>query len=428
MPETYELKVLLQYIRKAILKYKRPIMVPQELVTLIDTITDALNELGDEEYMPQREHYTVPNELFRYWDAVASAREKYRSNMDSWSGKTREYSYNNVIDLIDRWVGQIDLGIARAHAIGSHGHEKVDELLGITPTYFYFNATKWKQTGERNKKGHLFVNATEMSVGKFPLFLEGIVRMMKTLDKEKATVIYEAVKKSGLRDEELGMYTLSSSLVGQSYDMGRMMGFSPGWLENQSVWMHMSYKYYLELLKKGMHKEFFTEMQSGMLPFIDGKTKKYGRSLLECSSFIASSAFEDPNMQGQGFLARLSGSTAEFLSMWKLMFIGPNPYFMNEESGMLEMKLVPTLPLWIFRHDPTAAENEQYSVHFKLFTSIDVIYYTSLPSDLFAVAPARYEVGLRDGSKIAVEGPTLPNDLAVKIRRVVFIDYIHAYF
>ena len=428
MPETYELKVLLQYIRKAVLKYKRPIMVPQELATLIDTITDALNELGDEEYMPQREQKSVPKELFRYWDAVANAREEYRSNMDSWSGKTREYSYNNVIDLIDRWVGQIDLGIARAHVVGSHGHKKVDELLGITPTYFYFNATKWKQTGERNRKGHLFVNATEMSVGKFPLFLEGVVRMMKTLDKEKATVIYEAVKKSGLRDEELGMYTLSSSLVGQSYDMGRMMGFSPGWLENQSVWMHMSYKYYLELLKKGMHKEFFTEMQSGMLPFIDGKTKKYGRSLLECSSFIASSAFEDPNMQGRGFLARLSGSTAEFLSMWKLMFIGPNPYFMNEESGMLEMKLVPTLPLWLFRHDPTAAENEQYSVHFKLFTSIDVIYYTSLPSDLFAVAPARYEVGLRDGSKITIAGPTIPNDLAVKIRRVVFIDYIHAYF
>merc|ERR1711971_1454901 len=78
---------------------------------------------------------------------------------------------------------------------------------------------------------------TELSVGRFPLFLEGVVRMMKTLDAEEAVSIYDAVKRSGLRDEDLKMYTLSSSLVGQSYNMGRMAGFSPGWLENQSVWM-----------------------------------------------------------------------------------------------------------------------------------------------------------------------------------------------
>jgi hypothetical protein len=27
--------------------------------------------------------------------------------------------------------------------------------------------------------------------------------------------------------------------------------FHRGWLENQSVWLHMSYKYYLEILRKG---------------------------------------------------------------------------------------------------------------------------------------------------------------------------------
>ena len=331
MPETYELKVLLNYLRKAALKFGRPIVVPKELATLIGKIANALDELGNGEYMPQEQNKStinkVPPELFQYWDTVATAREEYRSDIGSLHGKTKEYSSTDVIELLDRWIAQIDLGIARAHTIGSHGFENGDEFLGITPTYFSFNVTKWVVTGETNKDGHPFVNATELVVGKFPLFLEGVVRMMKTLDTEEATSIYNAVKKSGLRDEKLGMYTLSSSLVGQSYDMGRMMAFGPGWLENQSVWMHMPYKYYLELLRKCMDNEFnefFTEMQSGMLPFIDAKN--YGRSLLECSSFIASSAFVDPSMRGQGFLARLSGSTAEFLSMWVLMMVGPSPF------------------------------------------------------------------------------------------------------
>lgn len=222
---------------------------------------------------------------------------------------------------------------------------------------------------------------------------------------------------------KLAAVILSSHLVPAV--SSRLNVSSPGWLENQSVWLHMSYKYYLELLRKGMFNEFFSEMQSGMLPFINGA--RYGRSLLECSSFIASSAFVDPAMVGQGFLARLSGSTAEFLSMWVLMFIGQTPFMVDEETGALEMQLVPALPNWLFRHDPTAAADEQYSVQYKLFTSIEVIYYTS-GQNLFGASPLRYIIGLRDGSKIVVEGPRIPNDLALNIRRVVFIDYIHAYF
>ncbi|KAL7540731.1 hypothetical protein ACHAXR_011982 [Thalassiosira sp. AJA248-18] len=430
MPETYELKVLLRYIQKAALRYKRPIVVPEELAALIGKITNALNELGEAEYMPPVQSSAtinkVPPKLFQYWDTVATAREEYRRGMYSMSGETTEYSSTDMIELLNRWISQVDLGIARAHVIGSHGYEAGDALLGITPTYFSYNVTKWIRTGKKNEEGHSFVNATEISIGKFPLFLEGVVRMMKTVDRDNAISIYGAVKKSGLHDVDLGMYTLSSSLVGQSYDMGRMMAFSPGWLENQSVWMHMSYKYYLELLRKGMYNEFFTEMQRGMLPFIDGK--KYGRSLLECSSFIASSAFVDPTMRGEGFLARLSGSTAEFLSIWALMMIGPDPFFISEKSGLLEMQLAPALPFWLFRHNPWAVVGEQYSIRFKLFSSINVVYFTSQPRDYFGLTPCKYEIGLRDGSMIKVEGGTIPNDLAMNIRRVVFIDEIRAYF
>ncbi len=428
MPETYELKLLLQYVRQVTLKYKRPIIVPVELAALIKKISTALNDLGPDKYMPQTsialDGIEVPFALFQYWDTVSNAREEYRNKF--FSGKTKEYAAADLVKILDQWTDQVELGIARAFVVGSHGHETEDENLGITPTYFYYTVTKWIETSKYDAEGHPFVNATAMSVGKFPLFLEGVVRMLKTVDSEKAALIYHAVKGSGLRDDILGMYTLSSSLVGQSFDMGRMMAFSPGWLENQSVWLHMSYKYYLELLRKGMHKDFFAEMRTGMLPYINAD--KYGRPVLECSSFIASSAFVDPTMVGQGFMARLSGSTAEFISMWVLMMIGPTPFIINKESGILEMQLVPTIPHWLLRYDPLVAAGEQYSVHFKLFASIDVVYYTSLSRDLFGVSPVKYEIGLRDGTKTEVDGPIIPTDLALKIRRVVFIDYIHAYF
>jgi hypothetical protein len=66
------------------------------------------------------------------------------------------------------------------------------------------------------------------------------------------------------------MYTISASLKGQSFDMGRMMAFSPGWLENESIWLHMSYKYYLQLIRGKLYEQFFSEMKGGgMLPFMD---------------------------------------------------------------------------------------------------------------------------------------------------------------
>jgi hypothetical protein len=240
------------------------------------------------------------------------------------------------------------------------------------------------------------------------------------------------VKQSGLRDDGLNMYTISASLKGQSYDMGRMIAFSPGWLENQSIWLHMSYKYYLGLLRKGLYDEFLEEMTSGgILPFM--RPDQYKRSLMECSSFIASSAFDDPSDRGRGFLARLSGSTAEFLSMWVLMMIGPKPFFLHKDTGELQMQLVPALPLWFFEKDTTETikqdkKKELLVIEFKLFADITVQYHNVRRNDLFETAPSRYEIGLRDGSTRKVNGTTIPGELADKIRRVFYIDYINAYF
>lgn len=220
--------------------------------------------------------------------------------------------------------------------------------------------------------------------------------------------------------------------------MGRMLAFAPGWLENESVWMHMSYKFYLELLRKDLFDEYFTEMTSGgILPFM--RPDQYGRSLMECSSFIASSAFEDPSVRGRGFLARLSGSTAEFLSMWVLMMIGPRPFFLDDKTGELQMQLLPALPLWFFQNNtatlPSKKKHHNHDngteplvIEFKLFAAITVQYHNLRRSNLYRVPPNRYEIGLRDGSTHVVNGTAIPGDLADKIRRVVFVDYITAYF
>ena len=86
-------------------------------------------------------------------------------------------------------------------------------------------------------------------------------------DKEERMTLYEGVKKTDMYDKALSMYTISGSLKGMSPQIGRMMAFVPGWLENQSVWLHMSYKYYLELLRGGLFDVFFDELKTGLVAF-----------------------------------------------------------------------------------------------------------------------------------------------------------------
>lgn len=257
---------------------------------------------------------------------------------------------------------------------------------------------------------------------------------MKTIqqDDEKMKDMYERVLDSGLRDKELQMYYLSASLEGQTFDMGRQIAFAPGWLENQSIWMHMSYKYYLQLIRGKQYEQFFTEMKEygGILPFMDPVV--YGRPLMECSSFIASSAFPDPDVHGEGFLARLSGSTAEFMDMWKEMFMGPQLFYLNDEDEV-EMKLVPALPSWLFEddaveNDPTFDDDGNHVVSFKLFAAIKVTYHNPGAQNLFGRPPKSYKVTMVDGSVEDIEGEFIPTKLAKKIRRVRKVASIDAYF
>lgn len=430
MPETHELYLLLKYVKKVVDKYDGDVVVPVELETMLVAVEEALDELETAGYEDPRDlPLDVPEPLFKYWDVVASARENYRNDVQYYfSGKTATFSAQKVSKMIKRWLVEIEKGIKRSFKFGTKGDKS-----GIAPAFFSYDVTDWELNGNKNEKGLQLVNAKAMKVGIFPLFLEGPVRYMKTIqdDGDLMTDAYQKVLKSGLRDEELNMYYLSASLAGETYDMGRQIAFAPGWLENQSIWMHMSYKYYLQLIRGKLYKEFFAEMKNGgILPFMDPTV--YGRPLMECSSFLASSAFPDPGQHGRGFLARLSGSTAEFMDMWKHMFIGPEPFFLNEKDE-LEMQLVPALPSWLFEDeesdsDPNFDDDGNHVVSFKLFAAIPVTYHNPEGRDLFGESPKKYKVTMIDGNTIEVKGATVPTKTALAIRRVSEVESIDAYF
>ena len=434
MPETYELYLLLKYVQSVVDKFDRPVVVPSELAKMVDRVNDALSDLKASGFEDEKEPAAdVPKELFEYWDVVAAARENYRNDVEYYfSGNTTSFKAKEVSRMIDDWLDQIELGMKRAHHFATIGYGD-DGTSGIPACFFSYDITDWEKNGNKNDVGLPLVNAKAMRVGVFPLFLEGPVRYMKTIqdEKDKMQDMYQRVIKSGLRDKELKMYYLSASLKGQTFDMGRQIAFAPGWLENQSIWMHMSYKYYLQLIRGKLYDEFFAEMKGGgILPFMDPKV--YGRSLMECSSFIASSAFPDPSIHGEGFLARLSGSTAEFMSMWKLMFIGPEPFFLNKH-GDVEMQLVPALPSWLFEDEnadtvPNYDDQGQLTVTFKLFASIDVTYHNPSGGDIYGIPPKSYMVTMADGSEVNVDGSTIPTDTALEIRRVKGVKSIDAYY
>ena len=431
-PELYELYVLMKFVKATIKKYEVDINVPIELYRLVISINAALDVLHESGYVDGANLYPkVPQPLFDYWDTVMTSLELYRKQIQhTFIGTTHPLPCDSLDTFMKQWMGQIELGIERGRKLGTRGHGD-DGNSGVPPTYFVYDVVAWTFTGESSIDRHPFVMPLEMEVRSLPLYLEGPTRMLKTVrSKDEAKAIYDAVRDSPLRDMKLSMYTISASLKGQSPEIGRASALPPGWLENQSISLHMSYKYFRELLRHGLHEEFFTEMESGgMLPFLDPKV--YGQSLMVSTTFIVSSAYDDPSMHGRGYNSnneklQYSGTTSEFLSMWLYIMIGSHPFSLHHSTGQLQMQLLPTLPVHWFYIGP---DGHTLMVQYKLFGSIDVRYYNTRGIDLYDIVPTRYVVTLRDGTIISVDGPMIEDsNLANKIRRVEFVATMDVYF
>lgn len=257
---------------------------------------------------------------FAYWEAANALKEDFRFKVRRGvCGGTERVSLSTLLAFFDLALQKLEQGIARGF----------DSTTGVVTTYFYYKVLRYETT--QNASGRAVLVPCAFEQVRLPLFLEGFVHALRT-EQGYAALIHRAVSTGPLFDRKLKMYKVNASLEKESFELGRAKVFTPGWLENESIWLHMEYKYILELLKNGLHDEFYADFFRVLVPF--QKPEVYGRSILENSSFIASSAHPDATLHGAGFVARLSGSTAEFIHIWLLMNIGPEPFFLDEAKKL----------------------------------------------------------------------------------------------
>ncbi|CAM3769701.1 hypothetical protein [Alkalicoccus chagannorensis] len=348
--------------------------VPTELLALLDTLEQAGSDLKPET-----------------WDSVVTALETYREKLDTGiSGQTELLTADRVQHLLTLFAARVGAGLHEAASYGT-----------LMPTFFYFEAAPGAETED-------ILSGKALEPVPVPLFLEGAVKQLKTArTAAEAARIHDAVRKTSLYDEKLGMYRTSENLADTPAELGRVRAFTPGWLENESIFLHMEYKYLLELLKRGLPDTFYEETAAALIPYQDPAV--YGRSTLENSSFLASSANPDPSLHGRGFVARLSGSTVEFLEMRQHMLTGAAPFSVAE--GTLRFCPEPVLPASLFREDGTLS--------FRLFTSCEVTYVQDPPRATYgpdAARPVQYELTWKDGRSQVVESSFLEQHEAEALR------------
>ena len=339
--EMFELKKLANFV------YNQLLNAPDQSFTLLKDTAQLLMGLNDME---------LKDDLSN-WDYRMNLLESYRLKRLDRSVEIVEIKQELALSILKKILEQLDLSTEKA--------KQVDEVI---PTYLTFEAESYDQILDANKQpiiGHYglpLVKVNSFKMRPLPSFLEGPARYIKNSnDKEEAYEIYQKVKKTGLYDKKHKFYQTSVSLENESFEIGRLKAFTPGWLERESNFLHMTYKYLLGLLKVGLYETFYKEIKSNYTCFMDPKV--YGRSPLEVSSFIATSSNPDPKKHGQGFVARLSGSTAEMLSMYQFMFHGKHIFELKDGNLIYIPK--PKLSKTFFKDQ---------KVETTLFGSINVVY------------------------------------------------------
>ena len=378
--ETYELYRMIEFMLKMIEAYPETITLPKEVNIFIEGIQETLMC-----------YQTGKISELAYWNQINNIKETYREAI-LWGieGEKQSLSASEVQSILIYWLDKLQEGIRKAVAYGE----------GLCPTYFTYEMSKYHLEGKT-------VIPDEFKVMNMPYFLEGPVRYLKTgIGKAKAKIVHDKVKTSDLYDKKLRMYKVNASLKEASFEIGRAKAFTPGWLENESIWLHMEYKYLLELLRAGLYKDYFGEIQTTLVPFLDSKV--YGRSILENSSFIASSANPNEKLHGRGFVARLSGSTAEFLHMWQIMMIGEHPF--TVENGELTLSFNPAVPEYLI--------GEDCQLQCQFLGDIQVVYHFKTRKDII---PGKAKVEnlkliYKDGSDCKIGVHKLIGKLAEDVR------------
>ncbi|MBT4003505.1 MAG: cellobiose phosphorylase [Chloroflexi bacterium] len=386
--ETYEILRLIKLLKSLISPDElRTIAIPVEVS---DFIEKAKVIFSDDE-----------DEHLKNWQGFSSLRESYREKIyQGISGKERELNLFDVSELLNILGKYFEKQLSRINHDDSN----------IPPTYYYYKATRFLADEEP-----IDIASLKFEQKNLPHFLEGSVHALRLATPKQAQKIYYAIKNSDLFDKKLGMYKVNASLEGLSIEIGRAAAFPPGWLENESIWLHMEYKYLLEILKKGLYKEFYEDVQTALVPFLHAD--QYGRSPLENSSFIASSAYPDASVHGTGFVSRLSGATAEFLSLWFEMFIGNNPFEVIENKLVLEFK--PKLADWLFPANGI--------IETTFLGQTKIIYKNSARNNTWEALIESIELIFNNGDNIQIKGSKIQEPYAYQVREGL-VETIIIYF
>ncbi|MBU2266114.1 MAG: hypothetical protein KJ977_03660, partial [Candidatus Omnitrophica bacterium] len=351
---------------------------------------------------------------YKFWDHSNSFKEDFRQKtFFCLSGRESSLSLGVLEGFLNRLLKKLDRGLAKAK----------DKKSGLPRTYFTYQVTKFKL-----KNKHHF-QALSFRQKALPLFLEGVVHALRLGFSKN---IYQKTKQSKLFDRNLKMYRLNESLAAEPLEIGRSRAFAPGWLENESIWLHMEYKYLLELLKNGFYQEFFADFKNCGVCFFD--PEKYGRSIVENSSFIVSSAYPDKRLWGRGYVARLSGATAEVLNIWALLCLGREPFFINQQ-GKLCLQFNPILrgefftdkpEVVVFKGKPLALARGSFC--FQLFSQTLVCYHNPKRRDTFKPGCEVERIVAYSGSeKMVISSNTIPFPLSEAVRKGRF-ERIEVYF
>lgn len=390
MAETLELKRLLQFICKNVTLCSS-IQIPEVIYEFLVKVTDTLR-------ISRFEHW----DEFAYWDKVSSIREEYRETTRFYlNEELRTVSTQEILEPFMEFSLKLDEGIKKAHQYGE----------GIIPTYFTYRASDFELVLDEKDQpvishyGLPKVRVKAFSVKALPSFLEGPAKMLAVLKESNiAEDLYSHVKKSQLYDKKLNMYKTSVPIKDLSMENGRIRAFTPGWLERESIFLHMEYKYLLSVLKAGLYDSFYEDIQTALVPFL--KPEQYGRSILENSSFIASSENPNSNVHGRGYVARLSGSTTEMISMWILMFLGEKIF--TYDNGELQLHFEPKLPGWMF--------DEKGEVSFKLLSQCNITYRNEKKKPTYGKDAAKVtKITIKDTAR-EVKGDLLCGKLAEDVR------------
>ena len=405
LAETYELQRLIQFLLKAIAENEDVIInLPVEINELMLQMENQLLIYTDSSGA-SRDHY--------YWHAVSEAQEEYRERVHrGFDGAEKLLPVSILADSLTLFLEKIRQGVTRALGLNE----------GVPPTYFAYEVDDYEVIRAPNgdptldAQGRPFIHAKGFKAVVLPLFLEGFVRAMKVIPQRKESQeLYEYVRASALFDRKLKMYKVNASLEDQPHEIGRARAFTPGWLENESIWLHMEYKYLLEVLKAGLYEEFYEDYRDALIPFLD--PDRYGRNPLENSSFIVSSAHPDESLHGAGFVARMSGATAEFIHIWSLMMVGRQPFQVSDSELLLRLR--PALLSWLF--------DEHNQVRFNFLGSIPVTYHNPQRVDTWNLLPEKISIRLPDGQSLDFHGPDIPSPYVYMVRNKE-VESIDVYF